>query len=111
MSRKLVLATIVFALSGMAGTVPNGATYRFTLAQPASVNGAVLQPGNYKVAIHDSNAIVTNEDGKAVEAAVKVETAPTKFATTAVTIEVHNNKPVIVEVDLGGRKTKLLFVQ
>src|SRR5689334_13767804 len=111
MLQKLTLVSVLCALAATAGTVPNAPVYRFTLAQPASVNGAVLQPGNYKVAVHEAKAIVTSEEGRVVEAPVKVEAAPSKFATTAVTIEVRDGKPVLVELDLGGRKTKLLFAQ
>lgn len=111
MTKKLVLVLVVMALVAVAGNVPKAGTYQFTLSRQAAINGSVLQPGDYKLVVRDTNAVVTAHDGRTAEATVKIETAPAKFPTTAVTIQVHDGKPVISEIDLGGSKTKLLFAQ
>ena len=107
--KRLVLVLVAVALAAVAGNVPKLATYQFSLFKPAAVNGSVLQPGEYKLVVHDATAFVTAQDGKTVQAPVKIESAPSKFDTTALTIEVQDGKPVIAEIDLGGSKTKLGF--
>ena len=110
MAKKLALFLIASAVAATAGSVPKAPVYRFTLHDPAAVNGNVLQPGEYKVVVKDTKASLTDSAGKTVEASVKVETAASKFDSTAVTIQVLNSKPVLAEIDFGGSKTKLFFV-
>jgi len=111
MSTKLVLVFVVLALVASAGTATKMEVYRFTLKDPAALNGLLLQPGDYKLVVHDNRATVTGPDGQTAEVTVKKETAPSKFDTTALTIEVKNSKPEISEIDFGGSKTKLYFAQ
>ena len=109
MTKKVILILVAMALVVAAGTVTKTGAYQFTLFRPAAVNGSVLQPGDYKLVLRDSMAIVTAQDGTTLQAPVKVETAPSKFDNTALTIELRDSKPVISEIDLRGSKIKLLF--
>ena len=109
MSKKLVLIFLAIAFVLAAGSIPKVATYQFTLYRPAAVNGSVLQPGSYKVFVRDAVAFVTAQDGHVVQAPVKIETAPTKFETSSLTIDGQGSNAVLSEIGLGGSKTKLLF--
>ena len=111
MMKKLVLVLVAVALVAVAGNVAKLGTYQFNLSRPAAVNGSMLQPGVYKLVVRDTMAFVTAHDGRTMQAPVKIESAPSKFDTTAVTIDVRDGKPVVSEIDLGGSKTKLLFAQ
>ena len=111
MSKKLVLVLLGMALVAMAGSVTKLGVFQFTLDRPAAVNGSVLQPGQYKLVVRETTASMIAQDGRTVEAPVKIETVASKFDATAITIEVRNSKTVLSEIDLGGRKTKLLFAQ
>ena len=104
MLNKLVLVTGVLALSAMA----SAKSYSVTLFQPSVVAGAELKPGDYKVDLKDSKAVITNGKQK-VEAEVKVESAPEKFGATSVKYQNGDGKYRIQEIRLGGTNTKLVF--
>jgi hypothetical protein len=98
--KKLLFAltTFAFALAGAANT------YKVTLFEPALLSGAQLKPGEYKIEIRDNKAIFTHGKESA-EAAVKLESSPTKFASTSVKYEGSK----LQEIRLGGTSTRLVF--
>jgi hypothetical protein len=112
MSKRLVLILVVLALVATAGTVTKLATYQITLSKPTTVSGTVLAAGDYKLIVGDAKiTIVPQHGGKAVEAAVKIDTAKIKFDNTVITSTDIKGTAVFAEIDLGGTKTKLLFAQ
>jgi hypothetical protein len=110
--KKLV---VIFALLGLvaaiAGTVPAvGASYNVKLLRVSTVKGMDLKEGDYRLNLGKETATIGN--GKvSVEAPAKVETAESKFDTTAIRYTEAAGKSVISEIRVGGTKTKIVFVQ
>ena len=111
MAKKIVLVFAILALAVVAfgGTVPvPGGNYRITLTQPSVVKGIELKPGDYKVSVVADK--VTIDNGKqTVESAVKVEMVEKKFDSTSIRYNSESGKQMIVEIRIGGTKTKLNF--
>lgn len=86
----------------------SAATYQVTLFQPSLVAGKQLKPGDYKLVLEDSKAIIQKGKDK-VEASVKVQQGETRFASTSVRYADDNGKLKVQEIRLGGTNTKLVF--
>ena len=110
MARKLLIAFAILALAAaFAGTVPvPGGNYRITLSQPSVVKGVELQPGEYKLNL-TANKVVIDNGKQNVEAQVTVETAPKKFDGNSIRYNSEAGKQNIMEIRIGGTKTKLTF--
>ncbi len=102
MTKKIILslATLALALSAE--------THRITLFQSTVLNGKELKPGDYKVEIKDSKAIIS-QGKQSVESAVRVENADATFGSTSVRYANGDGKYNLKEIRLGGTKTKLVF--
>lgn len=101
---------LLFAFTTFAIFVANAAenTYKFTLQEPATLNGTQLKAGDYKVQVEGDKAIL--KMGKTViEAPAKLETADHKFSSTTVDLEGTDSKAKISEIHVGGTKTKIIF--
>jgi phage baseplate assembly protein gpV len=107
--RFLVVFAILALVMASAGTVPApGSTFRVNISQPSVVKGADLKVGEYTVSMGTEK--VTFTAGKiAVDAPVKIETAPEKFKVTAVRYVTENGKNILSEIRVGGTTTRLLF--
>lgn len=102
--KKFVLsfATLALALASAAET------HRFTLYQPATVNGTELKPGDYRIEITENKAVI--KAGKqSVEANVRVENNDAKFGSTSVRFSNGDGKYALQEIRVGGTKTKVVF--
>ena len=102
MTKKIILsfATLALALSAE--------THRLTLFQPTTLNGKELKPGDYKVEVKDSKAVISR--GKEiVESAVRVENTDAKYGATSVRYVKGEGKMNLQEIRLGGTKTTLVF--
>ncbi|MBY0507422.1 MAG: hypothetical protein K2X03_26145 [Bryobacteraceae bacterium] len=102
MTKKIILsfATLALALSAE--------THNITLFQPTVLNGKELKPGDYKLELKDSKAVISH--GKeSVEAAIRVENADAKFGATSVRYTNGDGKFNLKEIRLRGTKTKVVF--
>lgn len=80
----------------------------FILSEPATLNGAQLKPGGYRIQVEGDKATV--KVGKTViESPVKLETADHKFKVTSVEFEKANGGFRISEIDIGGSTTRIVF--
>ena len=113
MSKRLVILAAILIAAASAGTVTKLGNYEITLSQPTVVSGVTLKAGDYKLSVADASVTIAPLDGgKSVDAPVKIETTTTKFSSTLIQYQRNsNNQNVITEIDLGGRKFKVLFVQ
>ena len=113
MSKRLVVLLAILVVAAFAGTVTKLGSYEITLSQPTVVSGVTLKAGDYKLTVADTSVTFTPSEGsgKPVTAPVKMEETTKKFGTTLIMYETRNSQPTISEIDLGGRKTKVLFVQ
>src|SRR5437868_5197397 len=75
--------TRLAVLLGVASAAFAGPVYHLKLSEPSIINGTTLKPGDYRVEVNNHTATI-REGHHVVEAPVKVETSPTKFADTAV---------------------------
>jgi len=103
------LSKLTLAFGTLALAVASAASsYRVTFFQPSVIGGSELKPGDYKIEVNGDKAVI--KAGKnTVEAAVKVETANEKFASTAVRYANGDGKNRIEEIRVGGTTTKLIF--
>jgi len=97
---------LTFAILGLA--VASAKSYEVTLPQPATLNGAQLQAGTYKVEIVDQKAVL-HMGRETREAPVKVEDAGRKYNITSVKLVDNNGKMRLVEIHIGGTSTKLVL--
>jgi flagellar hook assembly protein FlgD len=100
-----VVNKLLFGFASVALAVASAATsYNVTFYDSVMINGAKVQPGNYKVEVSANTA--TLKQGKSViQAPVKVESTTEKFGTNVVRIEGSE----LQEIRLGGTRTKLVF--
>lgn len=100
---------VIFAFAALALAAASAAqSHTITLFQPTVINGTVLKPGEYKVAVKDNKAVITS--GKtSVEADVKVEDSGAKFASSSVRYNNADGTNRVEEIRLGGTSTKLVF--
>lgn len=95
-------ATVAIAVASAASS------YRVTVLEPSVINGTELKPGEYKIELKGSTAIITR--GKqSIESPVKIESAPSKFSATPVRYTKGNGEQPAEEIRLGGTNTKLVF--
>ena len=103
MKKKLLLAISVAGLA-----LASGKSYSITLYQPAQFGASKLPAGQYRVEVDGAKAVIHH--GKEVcEAPVKVENTENKYDTTAVRFDNAAGDMRIVEIHVGGSKTKLVF--
>jgi hypothetical protein len=99
---------VLFALVGL--VVANAKTFTLNLHQPVVVGATELKAGEYKLEIRDQKAVISN--GKVdTEVPVKIETAGSKFSSTAVRLAEEGGKMHLTEIRLGGTTTKLIVSQ
>jgi hypothetical protein len=90
------------------GAVGQAATYHVTLLKPTVVAGQELKPGDYKVEVNNSTAVISH--GKqSVETKVKTEESAKKYDSTVIKYEMDGSKYKLQEIGIGGSKTKLIL--
>ena len=109
MTLKPKFLLCLLALSTVA--IATAASSYFTLANPATLGTHKLKSGEYEVEVKGDQATITNADGKSFKIPVKVEEGDKKFDTTTVGVGTKDGVDGILEIDLGGSKTKLTFAQ
>jgi hypothetical protein len=102
--KKILLLAITVATMAVAASK----SYSFVLDRTALVGGMTLAPGEYRVEVIDQKAVIRNGKFHG-EAPVKVESAETKYNSTAVRFDTADGKMHIQEIHVGGSKTKLVF--
>jgi hypothetical protein len=101
---KLMLAFGTLAL----GIASAAATYHMTISDPAWVGQKQLKPGEYKVQLQGTQAVIKG-DGDTVQVPVQTKTAQEKYPQTAILSHQVNGKRQLEEVQFGGSKTSILF--
>ena len=76
--RKTLLALFLLTCS-----VLSAASYQIVLGRPTTVGSTVLRPGNYTLQVENGKAQFKSGSRILAEAAVTIETAPSKFDATA----------------------------
>lgn len=85
-------------------------TYDLFLSSAAKAGTAQLAPGEYKLKLEGSNAVITGaQNGKSVTVPVKVENGNTKYNSTTLDSTTQGSAMQITSIELGGSNTKLEF--
>jgi hypothetical protein len=92
----------------MIGALAQAADYHITLLKPSVVAGTELKPGEYKVVVVNDKMVI-NRDRSSVEAPVKTVVVDKKYSTTTVRYELKAAKYNVLEIEIGGTKTKLIL--
>jgi hypothetical protein len=111
MTLKTTIIRSVLSVAALTmGAVGQAATYHVTLLKPTVVAGQELKPGEYKVEVNNSTAVISR--GKqSVEAKVKTESTDKKNDATSVRYYKDGDKYKLQEIVIGGSKTKLVVQQ
>jgi hypothetical protein len=96
---------LIFSFATIALAVASAASYNVTLYQPSQVGDKQLQPGEYKVELHENTAVFSKGKEK-VEANVKVEAGERKNQATSIRYGVNSE---IQQIRLKGTNTTLVF--
>ncbi len=114
MGGKMKYLAILVALGFFAGSVrgDDPKSYRLTLSTVSKIGGQELQPGEYKLLVDTQNPKVRFTEvktGNEIELEAKVETVSEKIATTMIRSANGGEVRRIIEIRLGGSKTRVLF--
>lgn len=104
MSKKFMLAFASAALF----VASAAERHSLTLFQDSVVNGTELKAGEYRLDVDNDKAVISRGKMK-VESAIKVETADSKFGSTAVRYINGEGKMKVQEIRIGGTNRKLVF--
>jgi hypothetical protein len=103
MINRILVLFAVLVLAGLA----SAKSYSITLFEPSVIGGTELKPGDYTLELKDEKVVI--KKGKQMgEAAVKVETADSKYSTTSVRYTNGDGKYHIQEIHIGGTTMKLV---
>jgi hypothetical protein len=101
---KLTLALSVFAL----GLASAASGYHVTLTAPMWAGSTELKAGDYQVQVENGKAIFKNKKNT-VEVPAKMETANTKFQTTALASSTSGGKEKLDAIEIGGTNTRIVM--
>ncbi len=92
--------------------IASAKTYDITLDHATKAGANELKPGEYKVKVEGSQAVITGEqDAKSVTVPVKVQTRDKKFPYTTVETTNQGGMDTIQAIDLGDSTTRLAVGQ
>ena len=99
----LILITVAVAVASAASK-----TYQVSIPSPAWIGTNELKPGTYALQLEGDQAVLRS--GKTVlKVPAKIEKGSQKHSSTAVTIDNQGSKPILLEIELGGTPTTIVF--
>jgi hypothetical protein len=101
---KKILTLVTFL--GLAA-IASAKSYSITLFEPSLIGGTELKPGEYTLELKEQKVVI-HKGKQTSEAAVKVETADSKYSSTTVRYSNGDGKYHIQEIHLGGTNMKLV---
>src|SRR5271170_2869376 len=102
---KLMLGACVFSL----GIATAASSYHVKIADPTWVGGTQLKPGEYEVKV-DGDKVTFKQGKNVIAVSAKVETNAAKYADTQMDVKTENGRAKMVELDLGGTKSKITMM-
>jgi hypothetical protein len=115
MNRRFIymrkIAVFVLLMSALAGlSALQAADWSFTLSSGAKAGTIALEPGEYKLALRGSVAVITDvKTSKSFTVVVKTENSDRKFDVTQVATAKRDGENRVLSVAVGGSPTKVLF--
>ncbi len=106
MNVKSLIAVSALTLASFG--IASAKSYDFVLTSPAMAGSNQLKPGQYKVQVKGTQAVIVDENSsKSVTVNVKIEQADHKFDHTSVQSTNSNGVDNIQVIELGGSNTRL----
>jgi hypothetical protein len=102
---KLMLGACVFTL----GIATAASTYHLRIADPTWVGQTQLKTGDYDVKVDPAGKVTFKMGKNVIEAPVKIETNTSKYADTEMITKSDKGQAQLLELDLGGTTSKLVF--
>ena len=102
--QRLTLAISVFAL----GVASAASGYHVTLSSPIWAGATELKPGEYQVQVENGKAVFKNKK-TTVEVPAKMETANSKFQSTALNSTKSGGKEKLEAIEIGGTTTRIVM--
>ena len=99
----------VAVLLMVAGLLASAKTYTFSVDSVTQIGTARLKPGEYRAKVDGTQALLVDRAGRQIETTAKVESADHKFMSPAITVETKGGGPRILEVELGGTTSRVVF--
>ena len=108
MTKKSLLFVGVLAIFSL--PILSAKSYGIGIASPTVVGNAQLPKGQYSLKVEGTNAVFTNlSSHKTFTTPVKIENGDAKYEVTMVETATQDGTQHIVDIQLGGSKTKLEF--
>ena len=104
MFKNLLLA---FGVCGLA--VASAKTYTVTLSQPYTVAGRQLRPGDYRLTVNGTKAVLMDRRGKTIDANTTVQNEQKKYSYTAVESNSANGATHLQAIEVAGTNVKVNF--
>ena len=102
--QRLTLPLCLFAL----GVASAASGYHVTLTSPMWAGTTELKPGEYQVEVGNGKAVFKNKKNT-VEVPAKMETANSKFQTTALNSANSGGKEKLEAIEIGGTTTRIVI--
>jgi len=103
MLKRLVL----FAL--LTVSLASAKTYKFSLPEIAQAGDVQLKPGEYRLEVNGSKAVLMDKEGREIDVNARVETADYEFSFTAVCLSRADGTTRIQWIYLENRKSRVVF--
>jgi len=110
MNGKSLLIVVALTLASLG--IASAKSYNLVLSAPAKAGTTELKPGEYKLKVEGSQAVITGQqNAKSVTVPVKIENSDKKFDYTTVESTKQDGTDIIQAIDLGGSNTRLTLGQ
>ena len=109
--RLKVMTLVAFAaLFICVGVARAEKTYRLKIGDTAKIGSVELQPGEYKIALTEGVAKFTQlRTGEQFQVPAKTSDSEQKHNSTEIHTEIADGRAQIVEIRLGGSRTRIDF--
>src|SRR5579864_3928945 len=102
--QRLTLPLSLFVI----GVASAASGYHVTLSSPIWAGSTELKPGEYQVEVGNGKAVFKNKKNS-VEVPAKMETATSKFQTTALSSAKSGGKEKLEAIEIGGTTTRIVI--
>ena len=84
-------------------------TFKFSLPEIAQAGDVQLKPGEYRLQVDGSKAVLMDKDGRPIDVNAKVETADYELSYTAVCFSRADGTTRIQAIYLENRRSRVVF--
>ena len=96
-------------LALLTASLASAKTFKFGLPEIARAGNVQLQPGEYRLEVDGSKAVLMDKDGRPIDVNAKVETADYELSYTAVFLSRADGTTRILGIYLENRKARVVF--